>query len=260
MTIIVILVSCSLSTVAINDTELNIAYGRIIAYANNNNIDLGMTLQDFYNNYNGELISDFENSFYASLSPMQNNVNTNSRSGGEQAYYYNTGYSCPTEATYGKYNLLDVVQKGDIIFEANGGFGITGHIAIVDSFPNRGDGTQYIRIIEAILPGGVVYSILDDKRVDDKDVTILRVTSATGIQKGGAVTFCREARGAAYNLDFAKDTSDAEIDWYCSELVWAAYLSRGIDIETTGAYNEPGITPRDIRNSALVSVVSFSTN
>ena len=105
---------------------------------------------------------------------------------------------------YSKYNLLDVVKKGDIIFEANGGFGITGHVAIVEGIYSRGDGTNYIRLIEAI-DVGVVRSILDDTRVDDKAVTILRVSSATATNISTAVSFCKGELGADYSLDFAKD-------------------------------------------------------
>jgi len=47
------------------------------------------------------------------------------------------------------------------------------------------------------------------------------------------------------------------MNWYCSELVWAVYYNLGIDIETTNLINEPGITPRDIKNSSEVSNISF---
>ena len=46
-------------------------------------------------------------------------------------------------------------------------------------------------------------------------------------------------------LDFAKDYDSDEEDWYCSELVWAAYKNQGYNIEKSGL-SEPGVTPRDI--------------
>jgi len=52
--------------------------------------------------------------------------------------------------------------------------------------------------------------------------------------------FCVGQLNKSYMIDFKKDTSAAEKDWYCSELVWAGYYIQGIDIETTGLYNEPG--------------------
>ena len=48
---------------------------------------------------------------------------------GNHTYYYNTGNSCPSLAIYSRYNLLSNIQKGDVIYEANGGGGYTGHIA-----------------------------------------------------------------------------------------------------------------------------------
>lgn len=88
--------------------------------------------------------------------------------------------------------------------------------------------------------------MLDDDRVGDKGVSVYRVTRATNSQKTSAVNFCIGQLGKGYSLDFAKDTSSSEKNWYCSELVWAAYYNLGIDIETTNLINEPGITPRDI--------------
>lgn len=57
--------------------------------------------------------------------------------------------------------------------------------------------------------------------------------------------------GAGYKIDLQKDTEPGQADWYCSELVWAAYKNQGIDIEVSGN-GEPGVTPRDIKNSSLM--------
>lgn len=223
--------------------NLYTAYNNIVSYAEAANVPLDMSYEEFAALYNGENISDFENSFYEVIQPP-----TRSSSSGSGKYYYNTGTSCPAEATYSKYNLLDVVQKGDIIFEAAGGFGITGHIAIVEGIYTNSNGDKYIRLVEAI-DIGVVRSILDDTRYDDKDVTVMRVSGATKDNINNAVRFCTGELGAKYFIDFQKDTEAGQDDWYCSELVWAAYKNQGIDIEVSGN-GEPGITPRDIRNSS----------
>lgn len=115
---------------------------------------------------------------------------------------------------------------------------------------------RMIRIIEAINQG-VVRSILDDSRVDDKDVSIYRVSDASSSDKDDAVAFCWGEFGSSYILDFSKDKSSSETDWYCSELVWAAYYNQDIDIETTVFLNEPGVTPRDIKRCAKVESVNF---
>jgi len=189
-----------------------------------------------------------------------NNIETqSSSSSGGSKWYYNTGTSIPKNATpsYSKYKLLSNVQVGDIVYEAAGGFGITGHAAIVEGkYYDSSKGMYYIRIIEAG-EFGVARSILDDTRIDEKEATIYRVSGATSTQKQNAVNFCKGELGSSYFLDFAHDTSSSETDWYCSELVWAAYKNQGIDIETTGKLNEPGITPRDIARSSKVTKVSI---
>lgn len=235
------------------DIDFRTAYENIMLYADENNIKLDMSYDDFLSSYSGQSIEDYEQSFYSIL--VSPSVRSRSSSSGSNKYYYNTGTSCPSSATYKKYNLLNVVKKGDVIYEANGGFGITGHIAIVEGLYTRSDRTKYIRLIEAI-DVGVVRSILDDARVDDKAVTILRVSGATTTNINNAVNFCIGELGSSYKLDLAKDTSSAETDWYCSELVWAAYKNQGIDIEVSGL-GEPGITPHDILNSSRTYAVSY---
>ena len=47
------------------------------------------------------------------------------------SWYYNTGEKLPKQPVYGENWLLDVVQKGDIIYEGTGFGGLTGHMAIV---------------------------------------------------------------------------------------------------------------------------------
>lgn len=240
--------------------DLKTAYKEIMSYATDNNIPLNMTFEDFVKGYEEQVYSDvqaYSDVYYSLLQPQLGDSSYSLS--GDDAWYYNIGTSLPSTATpvYSKYNLLNTVQKGDIVFEANGGFGITAHIAIVEGFYyNAAQNVTYIRIIEAI-DDGVVRSVLDDTRVDDKDVSIYRVTSATTYDKQEAVDFCIGEIGSSYWLDFAKDTSSSETDWYCSELVWAGYYNQGIDIETDAFFNEPGVTPRDIRDSSEVNYISF---
>lgn len=239
-----------------SNNALRIAYDNIISYTNENGIEFDMTFDEFLSNYEGQSVQDYEESFYEILIP-ETPATRSSSSGGGSTYYYSTGTTCPSKATYSKYNLLSVVKKGDIIYEAAGGFGITGHIAIVEGIYRRSANSQYVRLIEAISNdyGGVVRSILDDTRADEKKVTILRVKGATSSKINSAVSFCVGELGSSYAIDFAKDTSSSEKDWYCSELVWAAYKNQGIDLETS--LGEPGITPHDILNSTKVTTVSY---
>ena len=234
---------------------LKLSYNAIMDFAEEKGIALEMSFSDFVENYDGGNISNYESEYYKLLSAQGASVQSSSSSSGGNTYYYNTGTSCPSKASYGKYKLTSKLQKGDIIFESKGGFGITGHIAIVEGIFTS-NGKTYVRVIEAI-SDGVCRGILDDTRVGDKGVTVYRVSGATTSQKNSAVNFCKSQLGKKYSLDFAKDTSSSEKDWYCSELVWAAYKNQGIDIEVAGN-GEPGVTPRDLRNSSLTYTVSIN--
>lgn len=265
----------------LKDKTLEQSYVDVMTYAERNGIELSMTLKDFKINYNGGSVAVYEQSYYSVLrrntiadsfdldllnsdmfdvidigksAERQSASSSSSKSGG---YYYNTGTSCPSKATYSKYNLLDNVKKGDIIYEAAGFFYIAGHVAVVEGVYTRPGGGKYIRVIEAI-ENGVVRSILDDTRIDERDGHVLRVKNASSTVIDRAVSFCVGELGSSYSLDFAHDTSSSETDWYCSELAWAAYKNQGIDIETTGWLNEPGITPRDIYRSNKVSSVNVN--
>ena len=265
----------------LKSNSLEEAYAHVMEYADKNNIELSMTFKDFADNYNGGSVALYEQSYYSVFkknsladkidlynlnsdmfdiidigkgADRQSASSSSSKSGG---YYYNTGTSCPSKATYSKYNLLDTVKKGDIIYEAAGFFYIAGHIAVVEGVYTRPGGGKYIRVIEAI-DNGVVRSILDDTRIDERDGHVLRVKNASTTVINNAVSFCVGELGSSYSLDFAHDTSSSETDWYCSELAWAAYKNQGIDIETTGWVNEPGITPRDIYRSNKVSSVNVN--
>lgn len=239
-----------------SQSELETYYETLLDYAESNSIPLDLSLETFIKEYEESSytnVSDYVDSYYSVLKKPTALL----RSSSGTKWYYNTGTILPQAADYSRYNLLETVQKGDIIFEANGGYGITAHTAIVEGiFYSSSLQQYYIRVIEAI-DDGVVRSVLDDERVNDKGVTVLRVSGATSTQIFGALNFCINQLGKGYSLDFAKDTSSSEADWYCSELIWAGFYNRGINIETTGVYNEPGITPRDILNCSKVTKVSF---
>ena len=261
----VLLVTSVYNPVSANSDEFRSGYSQISSYADRMNIPFSMTYDEFVTAYSAKQYKDVQsyvnaymevlqptNRFSRSMRVLRSSNNT------EETWYYNTGAILPNDAkpNYSKYNLYNTVRKGDIIFEANGGYGITGHIAIVEGkYYDSNKGVYYIRLIEAI-SDGVVRSCLDDTRVDYKDAYVYRVTSASSNQINNALNFCIGELGSSYSLDLQKDTSASETDWYCSELVWAAYINQGIDIEDTGL-TEPGITPRDIKRSSKVRLINF---
>jgi len=259
LALVMVLSTATVAYASPNNTkaELKAAYENITTYAEENNIPLNMTFKDFLKGYEEqayESVQAYENAYYSVLKPEPEVSILLDKEG---AWYYNTGTSLPQPANYSKYNLLNTVRKGDTIYEANGGYGITGHTMIVEGiFWSSTQQQYYIRVIEA-LSSGVVRSVLDDTRVDDKAASVYRVSGATSTIITNAVNFCIGELGSSYWLDFAKDTSSSETDWYCSELVWAGYKNQGIDIETDNFFNEPGITPRDIVNCSRVYYVSI---
>lgn len=195
-------------------------------------------------------------------------MSSSSSSSGDTVYYYDTDEKMPKKATYDneKFDLLNKVKKGDIIYEAKGGAGLTGHIAIVEGiFTNEDSEKKYIRIIEAI-DKGVKRGILDDQRMKDKEATVLRIesdcfkfevkdkkTKKTIVKNKkskiikAAVKFAKSQIGKDYALDLRNfDTGEDNEDWYCSKLVWAAYKNNKVNIAGKTKVPEPGITPREI--------------
>lgn len=241
-----------------SESEILRAYENVISYAGQNNIPLDLSLETFVEEFKDSKATnliEYENMYYKVFE--QPEMTFSSRFGGASEWYYNTGTTLPKAANYSKYRLLAKVKKGDIIYESKGGFGITGHTMIVEGKYYSSEYRQYyIRVVEA-LSIGVVRSVLDDSRVDEKNSIILRVRKANDTVTSNATNFCISQLGKAYMIDFRKDRNLNEPDWYCSELVWAGYYNQGINIETRGKYNEPGITPRDIKNSSKVYSVNF---
>lgn len=86
-------------------------------------------------------------------------------------------------------------------------------------------------------------------------VTCLRVTSATEEERKEAARFAEENIGRPYDLNWFSEQEDGP-SWYCSELVWAAYLhatGRKVDLESgMGLF---GVSPDDIYLHSDTSVV-----
>jgi len=183
--------------------------------------------------------------------------------GGPLAYYYDTGLWLPAQATYGRYSLLPNIRKGDIIHEDAGGpFGLLGHSAIVEGkFFCTSRRIFFVRLIESI-EIGVVRSILDDRRIDDRIGSVLRVTNATTTQIHSAVQFTVEQLGKPFPVIssarpwhlIGRNAAANSTTWYCSELVWAAYLHQGINIDgnTSGT-----VWPRNIRDHSSTQTISI---
>lgn len=127
---------------------------------------------------------------------------------------------------YGGYNFANV-REGDIIYEP-GSFTHTG--IVMNTSKSSVDYGTFI-LTQDCLPAGVLYGLLDDMRMVDFRVIILRVIGSTNTSRATAVNFCNQQYGKGYSLDiFRLQTDINSTQWYCSELIYAAYNDAGIDI------------------------------
>ena len=237
------------------------SFQRVKQYIKDNGIPLEITFDEYKKEYkrnHENNLGEYEKKYYLTyFTPEYTNIRllSTGSTNGELKYYYNIGDSIPEEAEYGKKygkkTLVEIVKKGDILYEASGGFGITGHIALVCGVKNTGEET-YIKVIEA-MSEGVKIGILDDARFQERQGTILRIKKIEGMETKkerkskikGAVKFCMEQLDKKYSIDVNRKHSGDEKTWYCSKLVWAAYYNQSIDIERS-KHSDPGITPNDI--------------
>ncbi len=234
-------------------------YREIIAKFYENGIQLDVSLEEYSEIAGGG--SEFDYSEYI----IEKNENINSDTGieayssGSEKYYYNTGTSCPSRINYTGTRLLSMASAGSILYESGGGWGFTGHIAIVEGrFYDASQKKYYIRLVEAI-GDGVVRSVLDSTRYQQRGGHLTLFASGINISsdvKKRAVDFAVSQLGKSYDLKLSRKGYSANQEgWYCSELVWASYYRQGVDIEKKGV-SEPGITPRDIYNSEKLVAVN----
>lgn len=118
------------------DDELRKSYNDIIEYFEKSDMPVNITYDTFEEEYykNGYSAPEEYLQAYKDLFSLKSNDEEDCQlySSPNEKWYYNTGTSLPQVPNYSRYNLLSTVKKGDIIYEANGGSGITGHIAIVE--------------------------------------------------------------------------------------------------------------------------------
>lgn len=176
------------------------------------------------------------------LEPLDSSSGSSGSSSGDADYilhsYYNysvTPASAFTrEPDYDGYDTqtfdYSTLQVGDIVHESETAFFDTGHTAIISDTAHNSDYGKYIQTIEAV-GSGVSYGMLDDNRMVNFGVMIIRVVGATESQRQSAVSFMRGQIGKPYSLNPIRlNKSYSSEEWYCSELVYAAYNSVGIDV------------------------------
>lgn len=158
------------------------------------------------------------------------------RSSGDQDYMLSdTYYSVTPNSEFARrpYNLAfsySSLKKGDLVFESEPLGGI-GHIGIIinKTKASQSYGT-YIQTVEAV-NSGVKYAFLDDLRIIEKQMSVLRVVGYTTSKANAAIAFAENQIGASYGdpLSHTWQTNDSD-HWFCSELVYAAWYRQGINI------------------------------
>jgi uncharacterized protein YycO len=68
----------------------------------------------------------------------------------------------------------------------------------------------------------------------DCEIVYGKVKTSNDTQRINAINFAEGQIGKPYNTRHSKHSRFDSESWYCSELVWAAYLNQGIDIDRNG--------------------------
>ena len=146
------------------------------------------------------------------------------------------------------YGMLEFLKPGDIIYETNGSLigDIVGHIGIVyDIVYDSNKEQDYVIMIE-VLSDGVGYGLMTPNRFEEKNVIIYRLTNASESQIQGALSFMKNHLNDGFrfpNKKYAEgyktiDENGNEItSWYCAELVWAAFYSEDINLDSNDNSN-----------------------
>lgn len=86
-------------------------------------------------------------------------------------------------------------------------------------------------------------------------VVCLRVTSATAEERKRAAEFAEGEIGRPYDLNVLCEQEDGP-SWYCSELIWAAYLhATGGRVDLEGGLGVFGVSPDDIYKHPDTAVI-----
>ncbi len=231
------------------DPALEKAYREYSIVAEQQGKFVTLSIEDFVGNFNGEY--DTVESYLASCIDQLNFCEdlTDVRQREEiqrQATLTDTPYnvtrastekwwhnsSTPSQSfSNGKYNLVGKAIKGDIIYEAAGGFNITGHTVLVAGTYYSSEYSQYyVRAIEAVL-SGVCYGILCDERFESQKSYLDRPKSGNASDMSKAVDFAISQLGKKYYINTsAANLTSSRPDWYCSLLVYAAYKNQNITL------------------------------
>lgn len=143
-------------------------------------------------------------------------------------------------------------SNGDILVSLvinSGSVGFAGHAAIVSSNSTRTI-ESFAKSFSPIDKDGVQY--YNNTWGTNSGALLVRPYNATSANYTTASSFAAKQVGKPYNWVFTdKNTTDK---FYCSQLVWQAWLAAGINCET-GSIPNAIIAPADLVNSSNTYVV-----
>lgn len=157
------------------------------------------------------------------------------------------------------YGLL---REGDIILETNcknfwmgTALNNPGHTAYIYNVNKEGAHGKYIQTIEAV-KGGVQFGFLDDERMVNFGVVILRPTRTNTTIVRKASEFHYKQLNKPYHLSLTQAKTDIDsAQWYCSELNNAAYYYAGVDFYAVNSSG--GVMPYNILHSVKTEYVRY---
>ena len=155
-------------------------------------------------------------------------------------------------------NLLKYLKKGDLIYEPEAGWSITGHTAlVVDIAYDATYQQEYVLVVEAVPNGGVCYGVLTPNRFNTLKDIIKRVKTATQAQINSAVSWACNQVGKSYFVSTSKSPDPDNEFWYCSELVWAAFYWQGIYLDQNDNEASGGsvVMPHEINADADLTTI-----
>ncbi|HHT67106.1 MAG TPA: hypothetical protein GX010_02640 [Erysipelotrichaceae bacterium] len=216
-----------------------------IDYLNQNDRITNYAFEEFEKNYYSNFFSESITNYICSISRGEKNqsqsnseLHTGSADGkfqlGCSRENPTSGSRFQNGVPFYNTNFYDRLQKGDIFLEND--LSHCYHVGIVTDldYPVTQFSSQntYIQVIEAIdNSSGVQFGYLDDQRIIENKFEIYRYYQGiTDYQFNLIYAFLDEQIGDDYKLHNHVQTSYYCNDWYCGELVYAAYYYAGINI------------------------------
>lgn len=143
--------------------------------------------------------------------------------------------------------LLKYIEPGDILYETNTNSGVVMHMALVCDILYSSEFNQYYIVVIEAVEFGVTYGLLSPNRMSERESYIYRLTNATSTQISNAINWAVGQYDKDYKFEFNKSKDANSSDWYCSELIWAAFYHQGIYLDDGDNENlDNAVYPKEI--------------